>query len=327
MSLDPQSLPARGSSLKTSRSRPQSSTSVSDSKHDSSTSNVNSVNPPPHQDERPPTPPPKTTLKPSLKPTSAVHPRESIPQQGQVENHPPKRSAWDSFLLGLISCCTPNKKAGEDDEDDESQIGRTHLSHRRRKDPIELDSIHKNNESIDQLPSSSPSTNGVHPSSSSSAPGDETAPPVPSKHRDAPTLPSILSTGGIGVPSVVLEKPAVTISPDAIPEKEPAPRVITPPLQPVDHDDDDIDRGTNISTDDEREREKELRHSVQLQAPFPPTADELAQSDALVVSPSPQLSTTDSEESESEEIPRPFAQILEEGQPRVPAIFVLLMPF
>src|SRR5271163_4452149 len=141
MSLDPQSLPARGSSLKTSRSHPQSSTSASDSKQDSSTSNTKTNNPPPHQDDRPPTPPPKNTLKPSLKPTSAIDPKENVSQPGQVENHPPKRSAWDTFILGLISCCTPNKKSG-DDEDDESQIGRTHPSHRRIKDPIELDSIH-----------------------------------------------------------------------------------------------------------------------------------------------------------------------------------------
>jgi hypothetical protein len=113
-------------------------------------------------------------------------------------------------------------------------------------------------------------------------------------------------------------KPSVTISPDAITDKEPAPKIATPPLAPLNEDDDQ--EHITMSTDNEQERERELRQSIQIQAPFPPTSDE-SQTDARVISPAPQISlqqTTESEDSdEEEEVPEVIRTIVDEPQPRV----------
>jgi hypothetical protein len=117
-------------------------------------------------------------------------------------------------------------------------------------------------------------------------------------------------------------RPTVTIAPDVMTEKEAngQTRIVTPTILPS-HSEYDEEMDETISTDEEtRERERALRESISIQAPYPPTSDELQQSEAVVVSPTPQISltSTESEESESEEtIPRPLTQIIDEPQPRV----------
>jgi hypothetical protein len=160
---------------------------------------------------------------------------------------------------------------------------------------MEMDSLKKEN----NLPTLS--TIGIP-----SVAEESQAPPVPSKKRDT-TAPVLEET-----------KPTVTIAPDVITDKETngQPRILTPPLQPSNEESTDEELGT-ISTDDGRDRQ--LRDSLQIQAPFPPTSDEV-QSDALVVSPSPQISiqnSSESEESDTEEVPRPLNINIDEPQPRV----------
>jgi carboxy-terminal domain RNA polymerase II polypeptide A small phosphatase len=94
-----------------------------------------------------------------------------------------------------------------------------------------------------------------------------------------------------------------------------------PQLVPFTEDtDEDHER---ISTEDERD--KELRRSLQLQSPYPPTQDEpQLQSDAVVVS-TPQISVTDSEESDAGEISRPFGSMMDETQPGVHPVMQDLM--
>ena len=99
-------------------------------------------------------------------------------------------------------------------------------------------------------------------------------PPVPAKAE--PTTEEI--------------KPSVTLPPDSVARRHSfGTRNITPPLgipPAVEIDD-------NESQDDELWRkEREIRHSLQIQAPFPPSDD----TDALVVSPGPSIPSDEEED-------------------------------
>lgn len=277
-SLDPQSLPARNSSLKT-RALPNPGRSPRKQKQlpqpkielDSIPSNAT-----PQDDEKPPTPPPKNHIA-----------RPHRPRAEQPVPIPPpkkKKGFLNSFVRSLASCCAPSAERR-----DEPTLSRRndHIY----KQSVEMDSLKKEDDRPTQ------STIGV-----SSTEEEPEAPPVPSKTPE---------------PEPESPKPTVTISPDAFPEKPAQQRIQTPILQPV-TDDEESD---GMTTDDEREREKEIRRSLQLQSPFPPAPDEV-QSDALMVSPAPQISlqqSTDSEESDVEDIPRPINAMIDEPQPRVPS--------
>jgi hypothetical protein len=197
---------------------------------------------------------------------------------------PKKGGFFSSFMTDLLSCCSPGKK-----HDDKSGTGRQ--ARRRRVD----------NESIEMEPPKQDDENRT--TSTTGVPlSDGEVPPVSIKKRDTPEE----------------TKPSVTIAPDVVTEKESTPRIVTPPLGPLPEDDDE--EHVTMATDNEREREKELRNSMQIQAPFPPTSDE--QTDALVVSPTPQISlqqTTESEDSEEDEEPLEVIRtpIVDEPQPRV----------
>jgi hypothetical protein len=279
-SLDPQSLPTRNSSLQKTRNRPDSSNEKS--KHDT-TKNVSQsalIDSPKPTVDIPPTPPPKNDLP---KPKSSRKPNPSVANRS-VSLPKKKKGFVESLLDRLLSCCTPSE-AHDDDN------GTSRRQTRPGKGSVEMDSLKKES----QHPTTS--TIGVPPSD------EGVAPPVPKK-------------GESSSDQFEETKPSVTIAPDVITEKENngQPRIVTPLLNPVTEDDDE--ELATVSTDDDQ-RERELRHSLQIQAPFPPTADEV-QSDALLVSPTAELqNTSESEESDIEDIPRPLNQIIDEPQPRV----------
>jgi len=277
---EPGSLPTRNSSLPKSRKSPDA---VSE-KMEAPKEGVEDVVPdsPGQTVEKPPTPPPKN---PPAK-SRARKPNAPTPRPAP----PPKKGIFEKIVAALASCCSPS----ESSKHDQTRPNRTE-SRRKPKQVVEMDSLTKENDHHTL------STIGI-PSMDEEA----QAPPVPSKKRDTT------------VPVVEESKPTVTIAPDVITDKETngQPRILTPPLQPTSEESTDEEMGT-ISTDDGRDRQ--LRDSLQIQAPFPPTSDEV-QSEALVVSPSPQISiqnSNESEESDTEEVPRPININIDEPQPRV----------
>jgi hypothetical protein len=246
-----------------------------------------------------PPPPPKKNgnSSSSLQP----QPAESVP----IKAH--RRGYLESIIITLVSCCTPSSAKHEEEISPvrvqlQQQQQQEPQPHRPVKEPLELDILKKE----DDRPTTS--TGGI--------PDNE--PPAP-PHRERTPTPEE-------------PKPIVTITHDAIVEKEPISR-FTPPLT-HDEDDDDVRRPLHLDDDDDEEyttmtpleqlqAERALRHSMQIQAPFPPTGDE---SDALVVSPTPQISIqsgTESEESDGEdsskqeEIQRPFTSMYDDSQPKV----------
>lgn len=231
--------------------------------------------------EKPPTPPPKNPpSKSRARRTNAPIPKPPPP---------PKTGIFEQLVAALVSCCSPS----EPKKYDKPRPNRTE-PRRKTRQMMEMDSLKKENDNPTL------STIGIP-----SVDEESQAPPVPSKKRDT------------AAPVVDETKPTVTITPDVVADKETngQPRVLTPPFQPS-GDESDEEHGT-ISTDDGRDRQ--LRDSLQIQAPFPPTSDEV-QSDALVVSPSPQISiqtSSESEEPEVEEVPRPININIEEPQPSV----------
>jgi hypothetical protein len=191
----------------------------------------------------------------------------------------PKREGFFASLITRLVSCCIPSKSHDD------EVRRQPFRRRRAdKESIEMDTTKQDDD---------------HPTTSTISPGVEVeSPPVPA--RDTPED----------------IKPSVTIAPDVITDKESTPRIITPPLGPLTEDDDEE---SGFIPSEDREREKEIRQSMQIQAPFPPSADE--QTDAVVVSPAPQVSlqhTSDSEESEEEEEPLEVIRaIVDEPQPRV----------
>jgi hypothetical protein len=205
----------------------------------------------------------------------------NAPRSMPGSSAPKKEGFLRSFMTGLLSCCSPGKK-----HDDKSGANRQARRRRVDNESIEMESPKQDDET---------STTGVPLS-------DGEAPLVPIKKRDTPEETKL----------------SVTIAPDVTTDKESTPRILTPPLGPLPEDDDE--EHVTMATDNEREREKEMRNSMQIQAPFPPTSDE--QTDALVVSPTPQISlqqTTESEDSEEDEEPLEVIRtpIVDEPQPRV----------
>ena len=266
---EPESLPARNSSLPKSRISPDPVHEKMDVPNEG-LKDVMKDSPAPTV-EKPPTPPPKNPpSKSRARKTNVPTPKPSPP---------PKKGLFEQIVAALASCCSPS----ETTKHDQPRTNRTE-SRRKPKQVMEMDSLKKEN-NIPTL-----STIGIP-----SVAEESQAPPVPSKKRDT-TAPVSEET-----------KPTVRIAPDVITDKETngQPRILTPPLQPSSEESTDEELGT-ISTDDGRDRQ--LRDSLQIQAPFPPTSDEV-QSDALVVSPSPQISiqnSSESEESDTEEVPRPL---------------------
>ena len=227
-----------------------------------------------------PPPPPKNNANSS----SSSQPQlgESVPVKSR------RRGFLESIIIALVSCCTP----GSTKHEEETKPAREQLQQQRQQEPqphrpvkeqLELDILKKE----DDRPTTS--TGGVP---------DNDLPAPPHKER---------------TPTPEEPKPIVTTTHDAIVEKEPTSR-LTPP---VTHDEDDDDDRRHVHLDDDEDEDEEyttmtpleqlhaeraLRQSMQIQAPFPPTEDE---SDALVVSPTPQISVqsgTESEESDAEEI-------------------------
>ena len=254
-SLAPQSLPARNSSLQSSRQQGNTSETVPVP--------ISKDNMSQNDDEKPPTPPPKPQRRR----------QPSAPKEGTVE--PVKQNKAGLFariMIALATCCQPSTAGVESRP-------------RRVKEPLEMETMRKD------LPTTS-------------KPNE--------KDSEAAKLRVMEDT-----------RPSVTIAPDAQTQKEPngQARIVTPALLPVHHEDEDDEAEGTISTDEEtKDRERALRESISIQAPFPPTQDELQQSEAVVVSPAPQisLSSTESEDSETEEtIPRQLNQIVDEPQPRV----------
>lgn len=276
-------LPARNSSLPRTRKAPDTTNDLTNEKMDPSRGGLKDVlkDSPAQSVEKPPTPPPKNPPSKSRARKANVPTPKTSP--------PPKKGIFEQFITAIASCCSPSSTKKPDQT-------RTHRTDSRVKPKhvVEMDSLKKESE---------------HPTVStigmSSVDEESQAPPVPAKKRDT-TLPVVEEP-----------KPTVTIAPDVITDKETngQPRILTPPLQPASDESDD-ELGT-ISTDDDRERQ--LRDSLQIQAPFPPTSDEV-QSEALLVSPSPQISVesnSESEEPELEEVPHPININIDEPQPRV----------
>jgi hypothetical protein len=248
---------------------------------------------------KPPLPPKKNGNSSS---SSQPQPAESVP----IKFH--RRTYLESIIIALVSCCTPSSTKHEEEiRPVRVQLQRQQQQepqpHRPVKEQLELDILKKE----DDRPTTS--TGGI--------PDNE--PPAP-PHRERTPTPEE-------------PKPTVTITHDAIVEKEPISR-FTPPLtqddddeddrRPLHLDDDDDDDGyTTMTPLEQLQAERALRQSMQIQAPFPPTGDE---SDALVVSPTPQISIqsgTESEESDGEdsskqeEIQRPFTSMYDDSQPKV----------
>ena len=279
---EPGSLPARNSSLPRTRKAPDATSNLNKEKMEPPREGLKDVlkDSPAQSVEKPPTPPPKNPPKSRAR-------KANVPTLTTAP--PPKKGIFEQFITALASCCSPLSPKKPDQT-------RTHRANSRIKPRhvVEMDRLKKESE---------------HPTLStigmSSVDEESHPPPVPAKKRD--TI----------VPVVEEPKPTVTIAPDVVTDKETngQPRILTPPLQPTSDESDD-ELGTT-STDDDRERQ--LRDSLQIQAPFPPTSDEV-QSEALVVSPSPQISVesnSESDEPEVEEVPRPINISIDEPQPRV----------
>lgn len=222
----------------------------------------------------------KPPTPPPKNPPRTARHRSSPPESGTIEPVKRKKGFFKSFMLSLVTCCQPSSSKNSIEQP----------RSRRIKQDMEMESVVQKED---------------HPTSSSLS--------------DKDSEPSRLGPGLQQDP-----KPSVTIAPDVITEKKEAngqTRIVTPPLLPLHHEDEDDEAEGTISTDEEtRDRERALRESISIQAPFPPTQDELQQSEAGVASPAPQisLSSTESEDSEVEDtIPRPLNQIIDEPQPRV----------
>ena len=230
---------------------------------------------------------PKINVPNSSTSTSQPRAAESVPLQELIS-----KGFFGSMIIALVSCCIPSLKHN----DELRRIRQQQQPRPPHRESVELDNLKQKEE--DERPTTS----------TSAIPDDE--------HELPPSVP--LREPG---PVAILEepKPSVTIAPeDTTDEKDPIPREETPPLL-RDNDDDDEDEDEHDHFMQRRGGfDRFMRESVQLQAPFPPTQDE---SDALVVSPTPQISVqsgTESEESDCEEIgPRPFSTIFDEGQPKV----------
>lgn len=279
---EPGSLPARNSSLP----KPRKSPGVANEKMDAPKEGVEDIvkDSPAPTVEKPPTPPPKNP------PSKSRARKANVPVSKPSPPPPKKKGIVEQFMDVLASCCSPS----EPKKHDQTRTNRKE-PRRKPKHVMEMDSLRKEND-IPTL-----STIGIP-----SVYEESQAPPVPSKKRDA-TAPAAEET-----------KPSVTIAPEANLDKETngQPRILTPPLQPTSEESTDEELGT-ISTDDGRDRQ--LRDSLQIQAPFPPTSDEVP-SEAVVVAPSPQISiqnSSDPEDSEPEEVPRPININIDEPQPRV----------
>jgi hypothetical protein len=282
---EPGLLPARNSSLPKPRTAPNTTSDLTNEKMDPPREGLEDVlkDSPAQSLDKPPTPPPKNPPSKS-RARKANAPTTKPPP-------PPKKGIFERFIIALGSCCAPS----ETKKQEHARTQRTD-SRRKPKQGLEMESLKKENE---------------HPTLStigmSSVDEESQAPPVPAKKRDT------------SAPVVEEQKPTVTIAPDVITDKETngQPRILTPPLQPTSDESDD-ELGT-ISTDDGRDRQ--LRDSLQIQAPFPPTSEEV-QSEALLVSPSTQTSVPTSNESEDpevevEEVPRQMNINIDEPQPRV----------
>src|SRR5579859_5180774 len=279
---EPGSLPARNSSLPKSRKSPN----VANEKLDAPKEGVEDIvkDSPALTVEKPPTPPPKNP------PSKSRARKANVPVSKPSPPPPKKKGFFEQIVDALVSCCSPS----EPKKHDQPRTNRTE-PRTKTKQMLEMDRLQKEND----YPTLS--TIGIP-----SAHEESQAPPVPSKKRD--TTSSVVED----------TKPSVTIAPEANLDKDTngQPRILTPPLQPTSEESTDEELGT-ISTDDGRDRQ--LRDSLQIQAPFPPTSDEV-QSEAVVVSPSPQISVesnSESNEPEVEEVPRPININIDEPQPRV----------
>jgi hypothetical protein len=247
--------PARNSSLARSDSPTRSRNN-----NDTTTTTTTTPTPAPtsNTDDKPPTPPPKNNAPP---PKSSSPPRARGGDSVHIES-PPKRGIWGTLVVALLSCCSPEPKT-TDDEPVPIQKG---TSQRLKKQSIEMDSL-KNED--DQ-----PTTSTVAPPA-----------PVVEKPIEPPPVPEKEE------PTIEEHKPSVTLAPDTITKRQSVgKRNITPPLgiPPT------IEIDDNESTDDGElwRKEREIRHSLQIQAPFPPSDD----TDALVVSPAAPSIPSDEEE-------------------------------
>src|SRR5277367_897580 len=239
---NPQSFPARNSSLGRSDSPTRSR---------NNNNNHTTAVPASNTDDKPPTPPPKNNV-PSK---SSSPPRARGGDSVHIESSP-KRGFWGTLVIALVSCCSPAPKTTYD----EPAPIQNRTSQRLKKQSIEMDSLKK------------PTTSTV-------------GPPVVEKPVEPPPVPAKEE------PVVEEHKQSVTPAPDTITKRHSVgKRNITPPLgvPPT------IDIDDNESTDDGelRRKEREIRHSLQIQAPFPPSDD----TDALVVSPSAPSIPSDEEE-------------------------------
>ena len=206
--------------------------------------------------DKPPTPPPKNNAP---KPPSP-HTREG--DSVHIDSH--KRGFWGSLVVALATCCSPTPTKTYDDPVQTQK----RPSQRLKKQSIEMDSL-KNG---DDQPTTS--TMGVVPVVEKPVEPVESPPPVPAKEE----------------PTSEEHKPSVTLAPDTITKRHSVgKRNITPPLGVTPA----IEVDDNESQDDELWRkEREIRHSLQIQAPFPPADD----TDALVVSPAAPSIPSDEEE-------------------------------
>ena len=241
---NPQSFPARNSSLGRSDS-PNHARDVKQNENNNGTTSAPT--------DKPPTPPPKNNAPHSPSPHARV--------SDSVHIDSPKRGFWGSLVVALATCCSPTPTTTYD----EPAQSQKHTSQRLKKQSIEMDSL-KNE---DDQPTTS--TVGVP---EVEKPASVEPPPVPAKEE----------------PVVEEFKPSVTLAPDTITKRHSVgKRNITPPLvvpPAVEIDD-------NESQDDELWRkEREIRHSLQIQAPFPPADD----TDALVVSPAPSIPSDEEED-------------------------------
>ncbi len=237
----------------------------------------------------PPPPPPKNNAPNSSSSTSQPRAGDSVPIKGR------KKGFLGPLIIALVSCCTPSTK--HHDELGRIRHQQQQQQPRPTKEFIELDHLKQKEE--DERPTTS----------TSAIPEDD--------HELHPSVPL---TEPSAVAILEESKPSVTIAPEAgREEKDFIPREETPPLlRDNDEDEDEEDDEHGHFMGHRGGFDRFMRDSVQLQAPFPPTSDE---SDALVVSPTPQISVqsgTESEESDTEEVvPRPFSTVFDEGQPKV----------
>lgn len=235
----------------------------------------------------PPSPPPKIDVHNASRLTSQPPAPESVP----LKTH--KKGFLESVIIAVVSCCIPSLKAS-----DELKRIRQQKQQQPRliKELVELDNLRQKEE--DERPTTSTSA-------------------IPEEEHELPPSAPLKESGPVSI--LEIPKPSGIILPeDTTEEKDLIPREETPPL--LRDNDDDYEEEDELDQFMQRRGgfDRFMRESVQLQAPFPPTQDE---TDALVVSPTPQISVqsgTESEESDGEEIgPRPLSAIFDEGQPKV----------